>query len=314
MTIRVSTSGLNSGLSDAINQKYGDFFRKQSQITSEKRHLARSDSPSETSDAAYMTRVQDFDAQWGHNINLGLNWTKLTDGELTRQIEQVQRIQELAVRGGDSTLAAEDLHEIGVEIDSILNDLVSIANKKYEDNYLFGGTHSDQPPLTITRDANGDITAVDATHVDGGGNPLALRNREIQTSDATTQLYGRTAVGPDGLYIDTNTGNNIFTGMINLRDELLAGNNSSVASKTSVKEGMNNLLSNVVRNGIEQKQFENIADGLVDKNLTTRNLLSDLQDTDLPKTLTELSQIEASLQATMQLAARLSQFSLTNFI
>src|SRR5512143_3797700 len=37
---------------------------------------------------------------------------------------------------------------------------IQALNGKYGDQYLFGGTASDQPPFTVTTDANGYVTAI----------------------------------------------------------------------------------------------------------------------------------------------------------
>ena len=66
--------------------------------------------------------------------------------------------------------------------------------------------------------------------------------------------------------------------------------------------------------GARQQMLDSVNNQLGDIEITNKNALSNLSDTDIASVISELLQKQQSLQATLQLAARVNQLSVLNYL
>ena len=83
---------------------------------------------------------------------------------------QLSRVRELAAQAASGTYSARDRVPIAREIDSILEEMVSLANTNHSGRYLFGGGSGAAAPFAAQRE-NGQIVQVD---YQGGSNALSV--------------------------------------------------------------------------------------------------------------------------------------------
>ncbi len=305
--MKISNQFLFTSLTDNMTDLQSRMGENQIHISSNKKYILRSDAPIDSSNAAQAKRTQQQNIQWDRNFDAAMHWTKVTEGMLTGTVDSLQRVKELTVQSKDSTITAEDRIIIGKELDSILEQIVMVANTPQGDAYLFAGTDSTNIPFTITRGANDEITAVATT-----GDPS--NQRAIQGAETVTIKYGRTAAGSEGVFDNTSTGVNVFNTIITLRDDLLAGNMPPDSSLSDIESTLNNVVSQLVSTGVDHSRFEKLQHHYDTVNVALADALGELEAADLPMEITELSQLQASLQASMQMAARLGSLSLINYI
>ena len=70
------------------------------------------------------------------------------DNALDAVGELLTQAKELAVRAGNDTLSPQDRKAIGEQVSSIREQVIALANTRGTQGYLFGGTRTDQPPVT----------------------------------------------------------------------------------------------------------------------------------------------------------------------
>jgi flagellar hook-associated protein 3 FlgL len=90
-----------------------------------------------------------FDASVQHASNAGQTKPLLdtADAAVSTALEVLSRAGELAVQGASEALSDTELPLIADEVDALLAELVGIANTRFGDRYLFGGTAADAPPF-----------------------------------------------------------------------------------------------------------------------------------------------------------------------
>jgi flagellar hook-associated protein 3 FlgL len=140
------------------------------------------------------------------------------DGILQQISAKLERVSEIVVSAGDSSLAPGDQQTHAAEIDLILEDLVGLANSQSDGSSRFAGLRSDSPAFTVTRDADGRITGVSYQ-----GNTGV---RQVELSDglfAPANIAGADLAGEGGLFQTASV--DLFADLIQLRDRLLAGEN-----------------------------------------------------------------------------------------
>lgn len=75
---------------------------------------------------------------------------QIADGALGAATDRLVRARELAVQMNNGSVSAADRANAAKEIDSIREDLLSLANTKGDRGYLFGGTATGSPPFAST--------------------------------------------------------------------------------------------------------------------------------------------------------------------
>lgn len=121
---------------------------------------------------------------------------------LSEGIDLLMRAKEVAIAGATTTPDANARKLLGDEIKSIRDGLLSLANTRYENKYLFGGTRTDVEPFDPTTGAfvgNSDVVKVPildgvsiGTNINGANAFTASGGRDIFAElDALAQaLYG----------------------------------------------------------------------------------------------------------------------------
>jgi flagellin-like hook-associated protein FlgL len=81
-----------------------------------------------------------------------------------------------------------------------------------------------------------------------------------------------------------------------------------------VQKGLDNVIERVVDSGSNQSKFENLTASVGAIGTAAEKRLSKLEDIDVAKAATDLSTVEASLQASLQLATKITDLSIVNYI
>jgi flagellar hook-associated protein 3 FlgL len=122
----------------------------QSQIASENRIHELRDDPLAASHAvrykSYLARLERFEK----NTQYAQGHYNLAFGYMNEALSVVQRVRELSVLGANGTYAPEDLKLMGVEVNELLKELVSISNRTGIDGkQLFAGDKALTEPFRI---------------------------------------------------------------------------------------------------------------------------------------------------------------------
>jgi flagellar hook-associated protein 3 FlgL len=305
--MKISDTTLQSQMHQAVSARRTALSQLQISIASGVKYVRRSENPADTAAASTLERTSAQNQQWQDGVDHALSWTRITEGHLTQVVDLMHRADELAVQAADATSGESDRAAIASEINALLENLAVLANTRYQGAHLFGGTYSDQPPIQISRDASGDI--ISATPA-VANIPL----RSAQVDQGTTWTYGAAAAGDHGLFVDSVSGTHLFQALVNLRDELRAGNMPSPTAKQDIEAGRNHAIAQLVEVGVSQQRYEFLAERHDRSEVELTQRLSDLTEVDLARALTELSQLETTFQATLQMASRMNQLTFANFL
>lgn len=100
--------------------------------------------------------------QYERNIENGMSWLQQTESVLGQLEDRLIRAKSLAITAANASKSAEDRKSISKEIDQILEEVVSMANTRVGDRYLFAGRHTTAQPYIAHRDSTRRITGVTA--------------------------------------------------------------------------------------------------------------------------------------------------------
>lgn len=150
-----------------------------------------------------------------------------------------------------------------------------------------------------------------------GGSSFQIQN--LNQSLAATQLgivgdagSGNTITGTDNATVQVN---NMFTHLINLSGALTKNDSSGITVATS---GIQNDLNQVVQAratvGIQSKNVSDQQTQSQDRQTQLQTMLSNLQDANMPKVITQYQQLQTQLQASLQMGAQMNQMNLLNYL
>jgi flagellar hook-associated protein 3 FlgL len=173
----------NTDVQFYMRRKEDAISKLQSQITSENRIRELRDDPLAASHAvryeSYLARLERFEKNTQYakdHYNIAYDYLNEANGVL-------QRARELAVQGANGTYTPEDVKLMGIEINELLKELVSLSNAVGPDGkQLFAGDKAFTEPFRIVDGA-----------VEGGGENMVVRveyrgagaSRKTEISDGT---------------------------------------------------------------------------------------------------------------------------------
>ncbi|MCL6442179.1 MAG: flagellar hook-associated protein FlgL [Alicyclobacillus sp.] len=249
------------------------------------------------SDIAYYQQYED-------NASAAQGWLNYTSTMMSQAQQVMQRARDLAVQGASDTMSQTDRAAIASEVDQLYQQLVTIGNSQYNNQYIFNGQVTDQAPYTSNA-------------------------AESATTNTGLIEYD---VG-DGVQMDVNTSGNAFFGDPVPAGTLLGQSNNafqilkdlSTALKNNNGQQVSDLLANFdsrlnsmsavqAEVGAKLNRIQFQQSRLSDLVNNYQSLLAGVQDADMAKTITDLTTAQSVQQASLQVGARIIQPTLLDFL
>jgi len=271
----------------------------QGQIASGQRVTQLSDDPSAASRILGLESQKQEIQQFSRNQSRALTLSQSVFGSLGALKTISDRAGELGVLGS-GTGGSDSYQAYSAEVNQLIEQAIQDGNSRLGSDYLFGGTKTDAPPFEVTRDANGNATAVTYNG--------AATAAEMQTSEGTV-------ISP---LTDGATNQNLGTfvnNLIALRDALTNQDPTAVQAAASTLHGSeDDLLVAISGVGAVQTRLEADATANSTRFNDLEKLISQDSDADLAQTLTKYQQTQMAYQAALQSGAQVMQLSLLDYL
>jgi len=262
-----------------------------------------SDAPDEVS--AILEARAGLSAAQQINTDLGQTTTEVNTGEqsLESAVTLFDQVQTLGAEGDTATATAASQADMGQQVNSILQQMVGLADTQVGGRYIFSGDSDQQQPYTIDMTQTppvvssylGSATTRMAQHPDGSTFPVALTAQTVfDSSDPTT---------------------NVFSSIENLANALNSGDSSAIQTAVSglstVGDYLNRQLSFY---GTTQDTVQEATSYGQTLQTQLQTQLSNLEDADSAAAIEQLTQAQTQDQAALQSEALLPRTSLFNFL
>jgi len=300
--MRITDNILATQIQGSITESYTRLAKVQEQLSTMKRINRPSDDPLGSSLVLRFQAAKASLDEFQRATDAGQEFLESTGTALTQVTDVLQQAKEIAIQGSSDTVSGTR-GPLAEQVNQLLEDLVSVANTRFSDRYIFGGTQSTTPPFSVTRDASGRISAVTANPqgITGTVKAEVADGVRVQTNLAGDQAFTQ--------------GQNLFTALIGLRDALSADNTPGVAASIdALTRGTTQVtnVSGVVGVGIQRLtavRTRNQADlNRIEK------LRSGVQDADIAELYMELQKQQNAFQASLAAGAQTLQTSLLDFL
>lgn len=320
--MRVSTAQIFDSGTMGIQNNQSSLFKTQNQLSTGRRILTPADDPVGATQALVVTQSKQINAQYLENQDEARSHLNLLESNLSGVTDELQNILERAVQAGGGTLGASDRSMIATELQARLLNLQSLANAQDgTGQYLYSGFQTQVKPFDLT--GNPGVGAPPTFSLGGqqyisysgdeGRRKLAVdASVDVDINLTGSEVFMRVKDSSGNL-----TGRSLFDSVQNLISNLQSAN----FSRTSYDQSLSDLQSsmdNISRARATVGTNLNALDGLTntgnDLKLQYEQRLSELQDLDYAKAISDLSRQQMQLEAAQKSFAQISQLSLFNVI
>lgn len=300
--MQVSTRTFFRQQSENIQQLKSDMLDMQGQISTGKQLSVPSEDPVAFSNLAMLKARGARISQYETNITAIRQRLSLEDSTMTQVNAILTRVRELSIQGSNDTLSPADRKTIGLEITTLSDMLVGLANTTDADNKpLFAGAKVDKLPFE--RNSLGKVIYHgDSTKV------------EQSISDSNAMTVNSTG---DDVFLSVDTPDGQRKSLFDIVDAVAATlkkGESPSPQLGDVVATLDHVTGSQTVTGSRMASVDYEYDHLMVDKLTTKSRVSTLEDTDIETAVTKLKQQMTSLEAAQSAFAKITSLSLFNYL
>jgi flagellar hook-associated protein 3 FlgL len=297
---RVTQKTVSATMMNGLQSNLGRMQRLQEQLSSGKQVSRPSDSPVKTVEAMQLRAEIRRTEQYVRNSDDGLALLTTADSALTSSLDMTRRVRDLVLTGMNDTTSAEGRAAIAAEVDTLIGGLLGVANTRYLDRPVFGGTTSGTTAYDESGAYLGDERAVERTIAAGTRVPVGV---------VGPRVFGDPTVDQDAL----------FAVLTDIRNALTSGGSGNVQQDLTtglarLDGAIDRIITTLGELGARSNRVERMRTAAEDQLLGMTHSLSEAEDIDLPKTIIDLQMQEVSYKAALGATARVVQPSLLDFL
>jgi flagellar hook-associated protein 3 FlgL len=271
------------------------------QLTTGRRVNVASDDPSAAAQEVNIAYQMDSCDQYQRSISSVSSELQTADSSLNSAVTALQQAISLGVEGANGTLSQQDRDTLAQEVSGISQQILSVANLSYNGNYVFAGTATSQPPYVVNDGVPGGIA------YQGNDN---VNSVEIEPGQSV-------AVNQPGSQLFSAPGASVFVALNDLTTALQDPNSTTQDigdATTEIRTAYDQLTSARAFYGSTVDQLVSSADFLNSESVQLAQQQNSTVGVDMNVAATNLSNAEASRNATVQAAASMSSVSLMDYV
>lgn len=282
-------------------------LQTQRQISSGFRVQDAADSPSQTPELIGL--VSQLSANQSYQSNLGRVQAEVgsADKALSSGISLIESARTIALQGANSTATSADRQNLANQVQSIQQQLVSLANTTTEGRFIFGGDQESSPPYQFDSAAPAGVdklTSQTATRsiVDPSG-------ETVYQSETAANIFDHRDAGGSALP------DNAFVALRNLSTALTnndpAGVSGALTSLESVSSWLNQQQASYGVSAARLATEQTSVSGTI---TSIQTQISGIRDTNIVQAATDLAQETTAQTAAFSAQAEIPRKSLFDYL
>src|SRR3954463_14006488 len=308
----MSTRITNNMMSRSVLSDLNDIATKQAQtrreMSSGKAITKPSDDPYAAGRAISLRSELAGIKQHERNVEEAQGWMTVTSTALSQITDMAQTARQLVVQGSPDPLPQESRNAIADQIDQLIAGMKQEANATYDGRYVLGGNRTNVRPDDSTTTKTDPAVPVN----DGYAGDTANQLREIGPNvTIAVNVHGDEVLGGA-----PGSSGNMLGVLRDIATHLRAGDTQSLGNDDikALDGQIDNVLAVHARVGAGMNRLETASARLAQIEESATSMLSNTEDADMAKVLTDYSTQQAVYQSALQAGARIVQTSLLDFL
>ncbi len=301
--MRVTQSMLSNNMMYNLSQSFTQMDKYQDQLASGMKINRPSDDPIIAMKGVMYRRNLGEVEQYQRNFSAVHAWIDGSDSALDLAAVALQRVRELVVQAANDGGQTDDERQaISQEISQLKDHLVNIANTQVGDQYIFNGTNTVQAPFNPDGTPTGDENTQEL-------------NVEI-ANNVYLNVNSNTAVTVFG-FSDGDAGSGIFGALDQIIETLTAipSLGADIGDQLpNLDKNINEILNLRSDIGSRSNRSDLMEDRMNEMEVITNRIMSDNEDAEVDKVITDLKTQETIHRAALGVGARVIQPSLLDFL
>ncbi|TYS15173.1 flagellar hook-associated protein FlgL [Rossellomorea vietnamensis] len=300
--MRVTQSMLTGNSMRNLSSSYDRMGKLQDQLATGKKITKPSDDPVVAMKGMFYRSNLTGIEQYKRNLSELYLWMENSESGIDQANQGLQRVRELTIQGKSGTLSQQDQQAVAKEIDQIKQDLVNVADTQVAGRYIFHGTDVSKSPI-----ANKGLDNTRAPQVAANMDDPSIDSYEIEVSRGVSL---KANVSPNNIFSQK-----MFDTVHNIQKALENGDTAGLdAELGSLDDIMDQLSAERSELGARYNRLEMVDDRLMQQEITASRVLSDNEDADIERVITELKTQESVHRAALGVGARIMQPTLMDFL
>jgi flagellar hook-associated protein 3 FlgL len=296
----------------ALNRQQAAQTNTFEQISSGRRNLTPSENPAAYVRALEVSQADSANTQFASNRLSAKGNFAIMEGVLSDVTNLLQNAQELAVSAGNGALNDSSRRAIATELRGNFDELLGLANRTDGNGqYLFSGFQGSTKPFADTG------SGIQYFGDEGLRMIQASASRQLAVNESGKEVFERIPASGGGYQSMFKT----LSDLISLLETPIV----TITDKTTLSTGLDtaqvnlsNTLDNVLRirasAGTRAKELDTLNESGDDMSIQYKQQLSDLQDVDYAKAISDLTQQQTYLEASQKAFLKVQGLSLFDYI
>ena len=304
--MRITESYRNRAVIGNLHTSRERLSELQEQLATAKKINRPSDDALGASNSMKIRNILDSNMQYEKNIDDIIGHLTATESAMEDLHNVLLELKDIALRGAsDSSVDKEDLAE---QVDLILDNIIEIANTKWNGKYIFGGTETIYKPFALN--LNVKNLGVAGNIVDYFGN-----NEEFDRQINENTIVAANLPGDKLFSAANNNGVDIFDGVWELQQALEQDDTDAVRdSIDSINDSIDQVLSSFLEIGTRNQLASFNKERFQIQNIELKSKLSKIEDTDYAEAFVQFKIEENALNSALSAGARVVSPSLGDFL
>ncbi|MGG3449214.1 flagellar hook-associated protein FlgL [Domibacillus aminovorans] len=292
--MRVTQSMLSSNMMKNLTASLARLDTLNTQVGSQKKITRPSDDPVVAMKGMTYRRSLAEVEQYQRNFSEAYNWVENSDSALDKAKLALDRIRELVVQTSNDTYDSEQREAAKAEVAQLKEHLVEIANTKFGEKYLFNGSATATKPVSVT--ATGTTVSDNAGKMELELSKGVYIQVNISPGEAFSEDLFSTVDEVVTALGDGSTGAQL-SGLLDKLDSRIADNSTARA-----------------KIGARFNRIELMESRMAEQAVIASRILSENEDVDFEKVVTELTVQETVHKAALSVGSRIIQPTLMDYL
>lgn len=317
--MRVSTAQIYNTGTIGIQRNQGTLYTLQNQIATGRRVLTPGDDPIASSQALLTTQASAVNTQHEDNQAAARTQLNLVESKLGSIVLELQNVLERTVAAGSAALSDQQRGMIAQDLRGKLENLVGIANSQDGNGlYIFSGFQGQAVPFALSGNASPHTAATPYFNYQGDEGQRKLQvspSQEMAITETGSDIFVRVRDGQGNL-----TGKGMFDTIQNLAN-LLDPASSPAFNTADYNDSLNEINATIahiskVRTSVGARlaSLDSLTSLSEDLKLQYDQRLSELQDLDYAKAISDFTLQQVQLEAAQKTFKQTAQLNIFNYL